>query len=67
MSNEPGRSLLQSLWHAALMVTASVILIWIAVKLIEQIWIVLVILAAVGAVTTGVVIAIRKWLASRRW
>ncbi len=67
MSNEPGNSLLSSVWRGALVLCGIAVLLWIAVKLIEQIWVWLVVIAAVLVVLAAGVIVLRWWLHRRRW
>ena len=67
MSNEPGNSLLSSVWRGALVLCGIAVLLWIGVKVIEQIWVWLVVIAAVLVVLTAGVIVLRWWLHRRRW
>ncbi len=66
MSNEPGNSLLSSVWRGALVLCGIAVLLWIGVKLIEQIWVWLVVIAAVLVVLAAGVIVLRWWLHRRR-
>lgn len=67
MSNEPGNSLLSSVWRGALVLCGIAVLLWIGVKLIEQIWVWLVVIAAVLVALAAGVIVLRWWLHRRRW
>ena len=67
MSNEPGRSPLESLWRAALMVAASVVLIWIAVQLIRQMVWWLVGIGAVVVIAIATVAIWRWWRSTKHW
>lgn len=64
MSDERKSSLLASLWHAAFIVLGSVFAVWIAVKLLEQIWWVL---AIIGALVITLLVSVQWWRSRRRW
>lgn len=66
MSNDSRNSLSSSLWGVATAVLGSVVAVWLAIKLIEQIWLPLLLVVAVVLVVTAAVIVLRWWL-RRRW
>lgn len=67
MSNDSKSSLSSSLWGVAIAILGTVVAVWIAVKLIEQIWVALVVIAAVVVIVAAAIIAFRWWWQRRRW
>jgi len=66
MPNDQKNSLTMSAWRGALVVLGIVVVLWLAVKLLEQIWVVLLIVAIVVGIVVAVVFGIRWWR-QRRW
>ena len=66
MSNDQKSSLTSSAWRGALAVLGIVVVLWLAVKLLEQIWVVLLIVAVVLGIIVAMVSGIRWWR-QRRW
>lgn len=67
MPKNPMNSLLSSAWDAATVLLGIAVAVWVAVKLIEQVWVTLLIIAGVVVVIAAAVIALRWWWQSRRW
>lgn len=66
MSTDPTNSLLSFLWRVAIGLLGIVIAVWVAVKLIEQIWVVLLIILGVVVVGAAAVILLRWWMSRNR-
>lgn len=66
MSNDSKNSLSSSLWRVATAVLGSVVAVWLAIKLIQQIWLSLLLVIAVILVIAVALMALRWWL-GRRW
>ena len=66
MATDPTNSLLSFLWRVAIGLLGIVVAVWVAVKLIEQIWVVLLIILGVGVVIAAVVILLRWWMRRHR-
>lgn len=66
MSDRPTSSLFSSLWRVVIAALGIVVAVWVAVTLIEQIWVTLLIILGVIVVITAAVILLRWWLLRRR-
>ena len=67
MSTDPTNSLLSFLWRVAIGLLGIVVAVWVAVKLIEQIWVPLLIVVGVVVVLAAAVILLRWWVSRRRF
>lgn len=67
MNNDPMNSLLSSAWRAATVLLGIAVAVWVAVKLIEEVWVTLLIIVGVVVVIAAAVIIVRWWWQSRRW
>ncbi len=63
MSDRKKTSLLGNLWHGAVVILGSVVVLWIAATLLLQIWWILLIAAAI---TCALWIGLRRWLTRNR-
>lgn len=67
MSNEPRNSLLQSAWHGTLALCGIAVVLWLSVKLLETVWVGLVIIGAVILAVLLTWIGLRWWRGRHYW
>jgi uncharacterized SAM-binding protein YcdF (DUF218 family) len=67
MSNDSPNSLLTRAWRGALVLFGTVVLLWVSVHMIAQIWVWLVVIALLIVAVAVLVTVFMKWRDRSRW
>lgn len=65
--SDSASSLSSKLWAVASTILGFAVAVWIAVKLIEQVWVTLLIVAGVIVAASAMIVAVKWWWQRRQW